>query len=98
MYDTLIERHTTTNALRLQYLKSVIVVLDAAKKEMLKSKSDFRSAPGILSTRPLREAGLLVELCDKYLLQAQTLSSDLDVDIGELVASFEEVKSMDGGV
>ncbi|UPR01047.1 nuclear pore complex protein NUP155 [Chloropicon primus] len=95
VYDTLIERHTTTNVLRLQYLKSVIVVLEFAKMEMLKSKSDFRSTPGILSTRPLREAGLLVELCDKYLLQAQSLSSDLDLNLDDLVSSFERVKNLD---
>ena len=95
VYDTLIERHTTTNVLRLQYLKSVIVVLEFAKMEMLKSKSDFRSTPGILSTRPLREAGLLCELCDKYLLQAQTLSSDLGIDIEDLVASFESIRNLE---
>ena len=95
VYDTLIERHTTTDVLRLQYLKSLTVVLECAKMEILKSKSDFRSTPGILSTRPLREAGLLVELCNKYVLRAQSLNLDGDVNVQELVTSFERVKNLD---
>ena len=83
--------------MRLQYLRSVIVVLEYAKTEMVKTKSDYRGTPGgVLSTRPMREAGLLVELCDKYLLQAQTLSSDLDGEhVHDLVSSFERVKNLD---
>ena len=71
------------------------MVLECAKMEILKSKSDFRSTPGILSTRPLREAGLLVELCNKYVLRAQSLNLDGDVNVQELVTSFERVKNLD---
>jgi nuclear pore complex protein Nup155 len=95
VYDTLIERHTTTDVMRLQYLKSLTVVLEYAKMEILKSKSDFRASPGILSTRPLREAGLLVELCDKYSLRAQSLNIDGDLDLKELVSRFEAVKNLE---
>jgi hypothetical protein len=81
--------------MRLQYLKSLTVVLEYAKMEILKSKSDFRASPGILSTRPLREAGLLVELCDKYSLRAQSLNIDGDLDLKELVSRFEAVKNLE---
>jgi len=76
VYDTLIERHTTTDVLRLQYLRSLAVVLEHAKLEI---KSGGRST-----------AGLLVELCDKYSLRAQSLNG---IDVQDLVASFEQVKS-----
>ena len=71
VYDSLIERHTTTDVLRLQYLKSMTVVLQRAHVENQKTTANNRFA---------REAGLLLELCSKYKLKALALNLNADRD------------------